>query len=125
MERYLRFVLSHRRLVLVIAALISAVAVASLSRAEIATTLVRLFFGENPAYEEYRKLAADFGGNDLVLVAYRDEAALTAGGVARLERITKAVAAIPDVRTVDSLASAQRLRGQGDDLVVEAWPALM
>ena len=50
MQAYFRFVLKHRIVVLLICLLLTVLALASLSRAIIASSLPKLFFGEDPEY---------------------------------------------------------------------------
>jgi hypothetical protein len=121
LERYIRFVLGHRALVVAVVGIVSAFSLFSVSQAVIASSLVRLFFGENPKYVEYRALADQFGGNDVLVIAYADEALLTREGIERLERITAAVARHSEVLRADSLTTSSRIRRSGDDLVVERW----
>lgn len=121
MRAYLQFVLRHRLAVLLMIAAMTALAGWSLSRGVIGSSVIKLFFGDNPKYVEYRALADRFGGSDVMVAAYEDEALLTAEGLARLRRISTRAGALPFIRRVDSLDSVALVRAEADDLVLEPY----
>lgn len=119
MRRYLTFLLAHRFAVLAAIGIVSLLAGYNVTRGVIASSVIKLFFGENPEYLAYRELANEFGGNDVMVVAFEDEELLTPEGVARLSRIVDRVQAIEDIEAADSLLLASRIAVEGDDLVIE------
>lgn len=121
MRRYLTFLLAHRYAALAVIALISILAGYNASRGVIASSVIKLFFGENPEYLAYRELANEFGGNDVMVVAFEDETLLTPEGVARLTRIVDRIQGLDDIAAADSLLLASRIDVEGDDLVIEPY----
>ena len=121
MRRYLQFVLQHRRLALAIIFSITAAAGYTITKGVLASSVIKLFFGDNPEYTAYRELANEFGGNDVMVIAFEDDALLTPQGVQRLRRITDAISSLEDIVHVDSLISANRIRAEGDDLIIEPY----
>lgn len=121
MRAYLQFVLRHRALVLGIIALVTALAGWSASRGVIGSSVIKLFFGDNPAYTHYRELADRFGGSDVMVAAFEDDALLTEAGVARVARIADRARGLPFIRRVDAFDTVALVRADGDDLVLEPY----
>ncbi len=125
LARYVDWVLRHRVAVLVACALLTAGSIAVVSRAVIASSMLELFFGENPDYDAYRALADQFGDAEQLAVVYTDAELLTAAGIRRLQRIGAALEEIEEVERVDSLLTSERLRSADDALEVERWGELL
>ena len=124
-ERYINYVLRHRAAVLVLVALVTIPAGYTVSRGVLASSMLKLFFGESPAYGRYVELARAFSDSDLMVVAFEDPSLLTPEGIARLERITAKVEQSPWVERVDSISNADRIHGEADELVVEPYGPLL
>lgn len=124
MEKYLQFVLRHRVLVLLAIAAITGLSTWSLSHGSIGSSVIKLFFGDNPKYTEYRALADEFGGSDVMVVAFEDEALLTAKGLARLARCADRARALPFIRRVDSFERSASVHVEDEDLVLEPYTEL-
>jgi len=120
-QRYLQFVLRHRVFVLLAIGLVTALAGWSLSHGSIGSSVIKLFFGDNPKYTEYRALADQFGGSDVMVVAFEDEELLTAEGLARVSRMAERARALPFIRRVDSFESAAHIQVQDEDLLLEPY----
>ncbi|MCO4769593.1 MAG: MMPL family transporter [Deltaproteobacteria bacterium] len=124
MRRWFQWVLSHRAIVVTICLLISGVAAWSASRAVVASELGKLFLGDSPVYREYKEVSATFSNDEVVVLAWDDEAPLSDASLDRLEAAVESMEALHDVQSVDSLATIQRVRGEGGTLFVESWAEL-
>ena len=121
MDAFVRLILRHRIPVLVGLVAISLAAVASLSNAVIATSLEKMLLGESEAYTSYKVRAEEFGGDELLVVAYDDPDPLSEASLARLEQATGEVAALPEVSSVVSLLDAVELSEDDGMLVVRSY----
>ena len=106
MRAWLAFVLRHRALVVGVVLAITALAGWSLSHAVIASSLDDLFLAQAPGYESYQARAAQFGSDELLVVAYETDAPLDPALLDRLRRVTEDVAALDDVGRVHSVLDA-------------------
>ncbi|MBM4372169.1 MAG: MMPL family transporter, partial [Deltaproteobacteria bacterium] len=111
MERYLRFLLRRRVVVLAVLVALTAASVWVLGRGVLATSLGALFLGDDPDYEVYKDRVLELGGDTVVLVGYEDEELLSRDSLDRLERATARIRAMPDVARVESLLDASRIHG--------------
>jgi predicted RND superfamily exporter protein len=125
LHAYLQFLLRYRLAVVLVIAAVSVVAAWSASRGVLASSVIKLFFGDNPKYTRYRALADEFGGSDVLVAAYADPALLTAEGLARVGRIAERVSALDFVKSVQSLDRASRVQAEGDELLIEPYRDLV
>ncbi len=74
-------------------------------------SIENMFAADDPLLAPYRRLKAQFGGNEVVLAVYRDETLLSADGrgIRRLAEVTKRVRQVPGVKDALSLAEVNRL----------------
>lgn len=100
-------------------AALSVLSALSVRDAVVASSVKKLFFGDSPAYERYVELSRTFANDRVILVAYESDVLFTPDALARLDRAAEALAELPDVVHVDSLASAYRLRGRPGTLAVD------
>ncbi len=121
MKQYLQFVLRYRVAVLLVVAALTGVAGWSMSRGSIGSSVIKLFFGDNPKYTEYRALADIFGGSDVMVVAFEDEALLTPRGMARLAAVADQIRDLDFIRRVDSFDQSPHFAGDSDDLRIEPY----
>ncbi|HEV3339429.1 MAG TPA: MMPL family transporter [Pirellulales bacterium] len=71
-------------------------------------SIENMFAPDDPVLEPFRKLKRTFGGDEVALAAYVDADLLTADGLARLEKITADLAAVPGVKQTFSLSTVQQ-----------------
>jgi len=121
MRRYFEFILRHRLAVFIVCLLITALAMVSLSRAIVATSLANLFFGNSPRYVNYQERTKEFASDDIFIIGYEDPLPLDPRSLKRLEQVVQKVKRLPDVAHVESLLSAQRMWSEGDTLQVETY----
>ena len=115
------FVLDHRRLVLLVCVLISALAAASASRLVVASSIGQLFLDEEPRYPRYQELTREFGSDEFFLIAYDDASPLRSASLERLEQVRDRLLAWPEVERVHSLLDAVELRGVDGALEVRSY----
>jgi predicted RND superfamily exporter protein len=118
MLTWVRLILRYRWLVLIGLLLISIVSGASLSRAVIATSMEKMLLGDSPAYRSYRVRAAEFGGDELLIVAYDEPEPLSEEALERLESAVGRLSALPEVGGVISLLDAVTLDSSDDGMLV-------
>ena len=112
---YARFVLSHRAWVLVLMGLATAVAGWSLSRAVVRTSLTAIFFDDqSPSFQAYKADIAQFGNDDVLVVAVEAPTPLSVENLDRLERVDALLRARPEVARVTSLHNASLQRPTDD-----------
>jgi uncharacterized protein len=111
--------------VLAAIAAITLFAAVILSRAVIASSLVKMFFADNPKYARYVELGERFESGEILFIAFDDPTLWTAAGMARLVAIEEVLERRSDVRTVDTIASAERVIADGEELRVERYVDLL
>ena len=121
MEAYVRAVLRARWLVLALVAAITLAALASMSRAVVASSVGKLFLGESPAYKQYLERAGEFGSDELLIVGFDAPSVLDAETRDRLRAAADGVAALPDVAHVESVLDVQHIVGDGESLRVASY----
>jgi len=107
---YFRFVLRHRVGVLLVCLAITVLSLAGASRMVIASSVAKLFLDDVPEFATYQERMADFGNDEVFVVAYRDEAPLSPASLGRLEEATEVIAGWEDVASVTSLLDVGELR---------------
>ena len=121
MLAWIRLILRHRWLVLLGLAVISLASVASLSRAVIATSMEKMMLVENPAYASYKVRAEEFGGDELLIVAYDEPDPLSEDALNRLESAVTRLSALPEVSDVFSLMDAVEMVEEDGMLLVRTY----
>lgn len=121
---YLRWVLRHRVLVVVLLFSLSAVAGWSVSRGVLSTALANLFFADNPKYDQHLVLAQRFANDEIVAVAFDEPALATPAVFARLRRVTERLERLSWVRRVQSVANLQQISGADDVLTIRPYHEL-
>jgi predicted RND superfamily exporter protein len=121
-ERFVEVVIRRRWWVLLGCALVTAVACASLSQVVIATSFGRMFLGEDPGYDDYKRLNARFGSDQVLLLGVEDGELFTAAGRDRLRATRDSLREVKGVARVRSLLDAVLL--EPGPLFPEPTPAL-
>ena len=73
MMRLVDRLLNHRRWVLLGIGLVTALALASLSRATISTSMGELFFGDSPDYLTYLERSAVFASDEVIVIGIENQ----------------------------------------------------
>ena len=89
-ERYIKWVLRNRIVVLTLCALVSALSLTVIKDGVFASSLVKLFLGDSPDYQRFQQLSEEFGSGDLIFIAIEDAAAFSDNGGGKLERVAGA-----------------------------------
>jgi predicted RND superfamily exporter protein len=121
MTAYFRFVLRHRLAVLGLCLLVTALSAAFATTGVVSSTIKKMFFGESPRYLAYQARAKRFGGDELLMVGYRDPRPLSPASLARLEKVQRLLVRAPEVSRAHTLLDAQRVWSDGEDLRVAAY----
>ena len=121
MITYFSWVLRNRAAVVILCIVLSAAALASLSRAFVATTLGDMFFGNSPAYQSYVDHMRAFGSDEVMAIAYEDADPLSVESLDRLEKAIDAIKQVPGVARTSSLLTAQRVQTTPDGIRVETY----
>lgn len=121
---WFRLVLRHRGLVLVFVGLVSLLSLASVSRAELHSSVQKLFFGDSPEWAAYLERAASYSNDDVPVVAVRDADPLSLESLDRLDRAVALLEADPEITRVDGLHRAARIGGSDGMLTVERYAEL-
>lgn len=118
-EPFTRWCLGHRAVVLGLLVAISALAVQGLRCLEFDNSLEIWFLEGDPGIERYRDFVAQFGSDELVLLAWEVDDAFSDETLGRLTRLERAAGAVPHVLAVRSLASAAIPRDEDDELATD------
>lgn len=111
LERRIEWLIDARWVLLAVALLIGAAAYVPAQHLSFDRSIERLFSPSDPVLAPYLRLKRDFGGNEIVLLVYRDEGLLAAdgSGIQRLEDVTGRVETVPGIEDVLSLAKINQL----------------
>jgi predicted RND superfamily exporter protein len=104
-DRVANWLISHRNLLALGAVALAIVSVERSRQLEFARSIDTMFDRSDPALVPYRRLGRAFGSSEVVLAAYDSPDLFTPAGIARLERLTEDLAAVPGVASATSLAS--------------------
>ncbi|MGE0712687.1 MAG: RND family transporter [Planctomycetota bacterium] len=110
MRAFVELMIRRRAWVLALCAALTLLGGWSLSGAVIATSLGKMFLGEDPRFERYQELIARFGNDEVVAIGIEDPASLS---LASQERLAAAVA------EVRSLTGVQRVRSVLDAVYLQ------
>ncbi len=124
MSPFVHFILRHRIGVLLACAAITAVAVASMTRARVGTSVAEQFLGERPEHTRYKELIAEFGNDEVLIVGLDAVDVLSEAGQERLRAALDKIEERPEVARVTSVLDAQRVNGDGGILRIEGWADL-
>ena len=105
-ERYIKWVLRNRFVVLAVCALMSVLAITVVKDGVFASSLVKLFLGDSPDYRRFQQLSEEFGSGDLIFVAIEDASAFSDDGWKRLERVAERIQAIEAFSAASTIADA-------------------
>lgn len=120
MDRYIRFVLGRKYVVLATILAVTILAGVNLGRGVISTSMAELYLGENPDYVRYRELRMpDFGSDGIVLLAFDVTDLAAPDCLAGLRQAADTIERMPEVERVDSVLNAVRISGDGREIGVE------
>ena len=110
-ERFVEVLIRWRHWLLAAAVLLAACAWYPARRMEFDRSIENMFAADDPILAPYRRLKAQFGGNEIVLAVYRDPELLAADGrgIRRLAEISDRTKKVPGVKDALSLAEVNRL----------------
>ncbi len=109
MKAYFRFIISHRLLVVLVVAGITALAGWSASRGVVASSLAKLFFGESPAFSRYQDRIREYGTEEVNVFAFRSPELLGKEQQASLRQAVDEIQDFSIVARVISLFDAQQI----------------
>lgn len=121
MRAWFAFVLRNRIAVLLVLGAITALAALSASRAIFASSMSRLFLGENPAFTRYIERSEAFGGDEMVIVGFDAPELLSPETRARLERVAAEISEWAEVKRVLTVLDANRIEWRAGSLTVTPY----
>lgn len=121
MGAYFRFVLRHRVIVTLVVLGLTALAGWSISRAVVASSLQKLFFGESPAYLAYNERVRAFGTEEVNVFAIEAPDMLAADQQSRLRQLTERLEALPDFSRAITVLDAQHITSHEDNIHIETY----
>ena len=120
-ERYIRWVLKHRALVVGVCLVVSAAAVGVVTKGVFASSLVKLFLGDSPDYKRFQSLSNEFGSGDLIFIAVDNAKVFTPEGWEALERVADQIQTLEAFSEATTLADADYMETVDDTLMVEPY----
>jgi len=121
MSAYFRFVLRHRLLVAAIFVALTALSLLSVSRAVVASSINKLFFGESPGYTDYLDRQREFGTEEVNVFAFESPNVLEEDKQAQLRRALERIELMDCVGRVISVLDAQRIEGKDGTLYISNY----
>lgn len=119
---YVRFVLSYKWVFVVIVGLITLLSAMSLTRMIFATSIEGLFFGpEHPQFKRYQERVAQFGSDELMIVAIEEAEPFSPANLNRLRAVRSRLKAMPDIKRLISLDDISRVRSVDGTIRVEQF----
>ncbi|HEY8494905.1 MAG TPA: MMPL family transporter [Myxococcota bacterium] len=107
------------KLALLAAAVVTGVMVAGLARLEVDTSLAAMAVRDDPLHRAHDRYQAVFGSDEILSIALPLDDPLAPEALALQRRIAEAIAALPHVEEVESLATVEDVAGEDDLLRVE------
>ncbi|HUE70246.1 MAG TPA: MMPL family transporter [Pirellulaceae bacterium] len=110
-ERIIGWLVRWRQFLLVLGVLLAIAAWFPARQMKFDRSIENMFAADDPLLAPYRRLKAQFGGNEVVLAVYRDEELLAADGrgIRRLSEVSRRVKKVPGVKDALSLAEVNGL----------------
>ena len=121
MSAYFRFVLRYRVAVGAIFLALTALSLMSVSRAIVASSLNKLFFGENPAYAAYLERQREFGTEEVNIFAFESPRLLEEEQQAQLRRVLDRIEQVDNIGRVYSVLDAQKIEAKDGTLYVSNY----
>jgi predicted RND superfamily exporter protein len=121
MTAYFRFILRHRFIVGIVFLALTVLSLLSISRAVVASSINKLFFGESPAYAAYLERLKEFGTEEVNIFAFETPDMLAGEQQARLRRVVERVEQIDAISRVFSVLDTQRLEGRDGTLYISYY----
>ncbi len=121
MTAYFRFVLRHRLTVCAIFLALTALSLLSVSRAVVASSLNKLFFGESPAYAAYLERLREFGTEEVNIFAFESPDLLEPDQQKKLRRAVDRIERLDNIGRVFSILDAQRIEGKDGTLYISNY----
>ncbi len=121
LTRYIRFVTEHKWLTLAMLGFVTLLAVFSISRGVIASSMGQMFLGEHPGYPTYLERIRQFVSDEVIVVAFEHPQPLSPGNLEKLRTAEATIERLEEVQRVDSLLDAQRITFKNGELHVETY----
>jgi predicted RND superfamily exporter protein len=121
MKAYFHFVLHHRLIVCAVCIGLTILAMMSYSRAIVASSMDKLFFGESPAYSAYLDRIREFGTEEVNIFAFESPHLFEEEQQAQLRRVVERIEEMDDIGRVFSVLDVQRLEGKDGTLYISNY----
>ncbi|MBM4355490.1 MAG: hypothetical protein FJ109_17160, partial [Deltaproteobacteria bacterium] len=109
MERYVRFVLRHGRIVTTAILLLTGLAAYQVSRGSLGTSFGKLLLGESPGYARYKERIQAFCNDNVVIFGIDSPDVSDPDFLGRLRGVVAQLESRADVASVQSILSAERV----------------
>jgi len=109
-EKYVKFVVRYRFLVLALLLLITIISGVVLSNVRLSGSISDLFLGESPRFHRYMERVKEFGSDSFIIIAFEEENLFTKPSIERLKIVTGRIKEIPRVKNVKSILDLQEVR---------------
>ncbi|MFO8056399.1 MAG: MMPL family transporter [bacterium] len=103
MRSYIRFVINFRVSIILLMVLVTALAGYSISQAELSSSILDMFFGNNPRFQLYQQRVRQFAHDRVIMVGVEEPEPLSPAGIGRLKKLKSNLEEISMVRRVHSL----------------------
>ncbi|HHY10661.1 MAG TPA: hypothetical protein GX528_08875, partial [Firmicutes bacterium] len=107
MKRWTKFVLDRPRLIIGIVIVITLLAASLLPRITFDASIEAMIPDDDPVLAELRQIAADFGSQELFLIAIQADNVFNAKTLRKIADMTRELEALPGVKDVQNPLNAQ------------------
>lgn len=121
MRTYIKLVIRFRLLILAMLFCITLGAGYVISHGVFATSVAKLFLGNDPEYYKYQDRVSRFASDEVLIMAFEEENLLSVEHLNRLTRVVESIFNIEDVAHVESILKAQFVVVEGDTLHVRKY----
>jgi len=120
-NKYLRFILKCRWLILLILIIITAASCIMASYGVVSSSIGGLFLGENPEYHKYLSRADDFGSDDVIILSIEDASFLLPASQERIKQAVDEISEMSHVRDVRSVLDVQQIKNADNTLYIDTY----
>ena len=121
MDRYVRFVLRYGRAIAVAILVLSGLAVFQVSQGTLGTSFGKLLLGESPGYLRFKDRIATFCNDNVIIFGIDTPDVSDPAFLHRLQAAVNPIEAHPEVASVQSVLSAQRILSDAGTLRVSTY----
>ena len=116
MPGYIRLIIRYRFVVIGLLLLITVLSGGVLSNLKLSGSLVDLFLGNSPKYQQYQEYVKTFGSDAFIIIAFEEDHLFSRETIEKLQTVVREIEALPKIKQVKTVLDLQ------DVQVIEGIP---